>query len=245
MKKTKIPYFVQIGFVFLLIFSGCSSNSKKGSENSQIEVMEEGKDTASNKMLGEESAEDISFEFEDEDKNSLDEKHSASMPTNEQSGLSANEEERTDYSAASFDSDVKEEAAPVVAAVGVSESNNLLAGSQQVYEVQAGDTLMLVAFKIYGDYGRWKEIFNLNSSALGSSHHLKKGMKLSYVEPTHKFEWNPDGNPYLIKGGDTLGSISSDVYGTKMKWRKLWDNNKPMIKNPNLIFAGFTLYWIK
>jgi nucleoid-associated protein YgaU len=44
--------------------------------------------------------------------------------------------------------------------------------------------------------------------------------------------------------GETLGTISSDKYGTPVKWRKIYDNNRPLIKNPNTIYAGFTLYYI-
>ena len=46
----------------------------------------------------------------------------------------------------------------------------------------------------------------------------------------------------VIKRGDTLGTISSDTYGTMKFWRNIWDNNRPLIKDPNVIFAGFTIY---
>ena len=52
------------------------------------------------------------------------------------------------------------------------------------------------------------------------------------------------GLPYLIKEGDSLASISLDKYETLNKWRYIYNNNKPLIKDPNLIFAGFTLYYI-
>jgi len=53
-----------------------------------------------------------------------------------------------------------------------------------------------------------------------------------------------NGEKYLIKVGDTLGLISNEVYGTKAKWKKLWENNRQLIKNPNRIFAGFNLYYV-
>lgn len=108
------------------------------------------------------------------------------------------------------------------------------------YTVQAGDTLMLVAFKVWGDYERWKELSELNGGiAMGQ---LPVGKVLKYVP--NGFSWNPQGLPHLIKRGDTLGTISTEKYGTDNKWRDIWDNNRPMIKDPNLIFAGFTLYYI-
>lgn len=107
------------------------------------------------------------------------------------------------------------------------------------YTVQKGDTLMMVAFKIYGDYGKWKEIQKWN-------HGVKKlsaGMQLQYQVPEKAFGWMPSGEAYLIKTGDTLGTISMDKYHTSRKWRSLYENNKPLIKDPNLIFAGFTIYY--
>jgi hypothetical protein len=53
-----------------------------------------------------------------------------------------------------------------------------------------------------------------------------------------------NGESYLIKKGDTLGLISNDVYGTTRKWKKLWENNRQLIKDPNRIYAGFYLYYV-
>ena len=55
--------------------------------------------------------------------------------------------------------------------------------------------------------------------------------------------WPPEGNPYMIKKGDFLTKISQKIYGTSKKWKKIFKRNKLMIKNPNLIFAGFTLFY--
>lgn len=110
------------------------------------------------------------------------------------------------------------------------------------YTVQQGETLMLIAFKIYGDYGKWRELARLNSGKLGSRYTVSKGTVISYNPPVEPFQWSPTGNPYLIKTGDTLGTISSDTYGTTKYWRNIWENNTPLIKDPNKIFAGFTIY---
>jgi len=109
------------------------------------------------------------------------------------------------------------------------------------YNVESGDTYMLIAFKLYGDNRKWRAIANDNPRF----HHLKlrKGQTIKYRTPETDFKWNPEGLPYLIKSGDTLGSISSEKYGSTKKWRFLWQNNRPMIRNPDLIFSGFTLYY--
>jgi LysM repeat protein len=84
----------------------------------------------------------------------------------------------------------------------------------------------------------------LNAGKLGGGTNVSPGMQLSYSSAGAGFSWNPAGNPYLIKRGDSLSLISKDVYGTLFKWRKIWDNNKPLIKDPNKIFVGFTIYYL-
>lgn len=110
------------------------------------------------------------------------------------------------------------------------------------YQVQENDTLMLVAFKVYGDYSRWREIAEYNSELLKGSTSLEKGMNLQYKAPKERFEFRPDGNPYLVKKGDYLVKISHKTYGTSKHWEAIWKNNQPLIKDPNVVFAGFTIY---
>lgn len=114
-----------------------------------------------------------------------------------------------------------------------------LAGGIGEYKVEKGETLMMIAFKIWGDYSKWRELAKMNPKAKNA---VSKGMVLKFNAPAEKFVWNPAGEPYLIKKGDTLGTVSKERYGTPRKWKKVWENNKPLVKNPNLIFAGFTLY---
>lgn len=119
------------------------------------------------------------------------------------------------------------------------------AGSVKSYRVQKGETLMQIAFKIYGDISKWKEIKNMNSGVISNNTSLKANTELKYRAPETPFVWNPAGEPHLIKNGETLGTISNAVYATPKKWKTLWENNKPLIKNPNVIYAGFTLYYTK
>ena len=112
-------------------------------------------------------------------------------------------------------------------------------GPMETYRVQKGDTMMMIAFKIYGDYRKWRDIksWNKNVKKLG------EGVELKYYVPDQKFGWKPNGLPYLVKTGDTLQIVSLDKYGTTRKWKSIYDNNLPLIRNPNLIFAGFTIYY--
>jgi nucleoid-associated protein YgaU len=137
-----------------------------------------------------------------------------------------------DYPAESKPKKSKKQKAPIV----------MSTGEHALYTASNNETLMLIAFKIYGDYGQWKNIQALNQDILGVNGTVKAGMQLKYEKPAAAFIWQPEGNSYLIKSGDTLGKISNESYGSQKYWKNIWNNNKPLIKDPNKIFAGFTIY---
>jgi nucleoid-associated protein YgaU len=115
----------------------------------------------------------------------------------------------------------------------------------KIYKVKKGETLMQIAFKLYGDINRWSDLKKLNQEKVSRDKTLATNMSIKYEAPETEFVWNPVGEPYLINNGETLGVISNNVYQTPKKWKSIWENNKPLIKNPNIIYAGFTLYYIK
>jgi nucleoid-associated protein YgaU len=110
------------------------------------------------------------------------------------------------------------------------------------YSVQSNETLMLIAFKLYGDYGKWKEIASLNQDKLNGSTLISTGMQLRYNTQGANFNWSPSGKEHIVKSGDTLSLISNHYYATIHKWKQIWENNKPLIKDPNKIFVGFTIF---
>jgi len=116
-------------------------------------------------------------------------------------------------------------------------------GETSTYSVRAGDTLMKIAFTLYGDVDRWKDLQEWNRGKLKSVNQLKVGMSLTYETPSTSFSPEQLAHSYLIKKGDTLAGIADEVYGRKMKYKKLQNYNRRLIKNPNRIFAGFTIYY--
>lgn len=108
------------------------------------------------------------------------------------------------------------------------------------YAVERGDTLMLIAFKVYGDVFQWRKILADNTDRISDPSHLAAGTQLR-VDNEAADDYYNGFERYLIKHGDTLGLISNDIYGTKRKWKKLWRMNDRMIKDPNRIYAGFFL----
>jgi len=124
-----------------------------------------------------------------------------------------------------------------------SKASAVPAGDPTSYEVKKGDTLMKIAFEQYGDVYRWKEIYNANRDAIKNPSDVPPGTKLT-LNGAGMVAIERNGESYLIKRGDTLGVISNDVYGTTRKWKKLWENNRQLIKDPNRIYAGFYLYYV-
>lgn len=119
-----------------------------------------------------------------------------------------------------------------------------LSKETKTYKVEKGDTLMLISFKLYGNYLLWKKIARLNPGIKLDKGIVTVGQELKYYPPLTPFVWEPQGNPYLIQIADTLSRISKKVYQDYSKWKLIWDNNKPLIRDPNLIFAGMTLYYL-
>jgi len=120
------------------------------------------------------------------------------------------------------------------------EGSSPMISEVQEYTAEKGDTLMLISFKLFGDYTKWRELQSMNSNVLAGG--LKAGAVLKYNSTG--FTWNPQGLPYLIKSGDSLSGISKDKYGTWKRWKEIYENNQPMIRDANLIFAGFTIYYV-
>lgn len=115
-------------------------------------------------------------------------------------------------------------------------------GEPETYIVEENDTLMLISFKLYGHHREWREIYKLNKEKIADFNNPEEGSKLIYYPPENKLRV-PEGLPYLIKNGDTLSLISKEVYRDWRKWTFIWKNNSDQIEDPNIIFAGFTLYY--
>jgi LysM repeat protein len=133
--------------------------------------------------------------------------------------------------------------ADLTEAEATAEESVTTTGETAAYTVKAGDTLMKIAFTIYGDVDRWKDLQEWNRGKLKSVSQLRVGMSLTYETPTTSFSPEQLAHSYLIKKGDTLAGIADEVYGRKMKYKKLQNYNRRLIKNPNRIFAGFTIFY--
>jgi nucleoid-associated protein YgaU len=231
--KTK---FLPLIFVFFIATSltGCSIK-KKNVANEQTQSSAEADESIA-ELSNEESQDALMSEEGQEEAETTEE-------------TAATEEEASnDAVAVREDADVNPENNPVIdtsesmaeeASEEASITTQKVAGGMSEYTVQKGDTLMLIAYKVYGDYSKWRDLSETNNIAAGS---VSVGSKIKYRTSMQNFPKKSAGMAYLIQDGDTLGTISEDKYGTIKKWKNIYENNRQLIKDPNLIFSGFTLF---
>jgi nucleoid-associated protein YgaU len=56
------------------------------------------------------------------------------------------------------------------------------------------------------------------------------------IDSTPDTDWSP--NFYTVQSGDSLSKIAKAQYGDASKWQALFDANREVIKNPDLIYPG-------
>jgi nucleoid-associated protein YgaU len=49
------------------------------------------------------------------------------------------------------------------------------------------------------------------------------------------------GRTYEVKAGDTLSKIAKQEYGDANQWRRIYDANKDILKDPDKIYPGQSL----
>lgn len=125
---------------------------------------------------------------------------------------------------------------------GISSNNqeNLteMGKEEKKYTVKKGDNLWKIAESVLGSGFRWVEISGINN--LQNPDLIFSGQELKIPEE-EIVEKEPVNGEYVVKKGDSLWKISVKLYGDGFKWVKLWETNKSLIRNPNLIEIGMKL----
>lgn len=124
-----------------------------------------------------------------------------------------------------------------------SDSYSTAGGSTGTHTVGRGETLMKIAFAVYGDLYKWRQIYEMNKDVISDPNNVPRGTVLKVEGTGSSPQIDQNGEKYTIQQGDTLGKISNKVYGTPSRWKEIWENNRQLIKNPNKIYAGFDLYY--
>lgn len=208
-------------FIMGSLLTSCSSRNKEEAVSTED-------------VMAEEETLDMLDEFEGEDLFALDEQALDEVPMEE--GMEDGEElvfsddqmDQEEPMAEESWEEPMDQSAPVIE-------------EDATYTVQAGDTLMYVAYKKYGDYSKWRSIAQMNGMSGGQAQ-LEEGMTLQLDPAMVTQVPELEGRAYVIKRGDTLSKISQREYGSIERWKDLWRHNSVMIKDPDLIFAGFQMH---
>ena len=67
---------------------------------------------------------------------------------------------------------------------------------------------------------------------------VRRAVMTAAPDPEEK---EPEPRFYTVVKGDTLGKIAKDHYGNAAKYPVIFEANKPMLKDPNLIYPGQVL----
>jgi nucleoid-associated protein YgaU len=66
---------------------------------------------------------------------------------------------------------------------------------------------------------------------------VKSGASSSAPTPTP----TPTEKTYTVVKGDSLSKIAQSIYGDAKKWKLIYEANRELIKNPDLIYPGQVL----
>jgi nucleoid-associated protein YgaU len=79
---------------------------------------------------------------------------------------------------------------------------------------------------------------------MGATGDASTGSSTPPVENADKMsveQSGPEAKFYTVKSGDTLSKISKDAYGDANQYTKIFEANRPMLKNPDKIYPGQVL----
>jgi len=132
------------------------------------------------------------------------------------------------------------------AQAGIFELSDLLRyagvlGAQQplvTHLVTRGDTLRKIAREQLGDESRWAEIFLANRTTIRNPNLIFVGQVLTLPSGPRR---NPQPRVYVVARGDTLTGIAADQLGDASRWSEIFEINRSLITNPDVIVPGMAL----
>lgn len=111
------------------------------------------------------------------------------------------------------------------------------------HRVLKGETLSAISYRYYGTANRWKSIADanpkVNSKNLPVGYELVIPQSAGTGDTAVKEERRSETlREYRVKRGDTLGKIAKNFYGSTTRWKKIYNANQNVIKNPKSLKIG-------
>jgi nucleoid-associated protein YgaU len=112
------------------------------------------------------------------------------------------------------------------------------APKSEIYTVVRGDCLWRIAAKpkIYNDPYKWMRIWSANLDIIPNPNIIHVSQNLTILRDIDK-------NQYIVIRGDFLSKIAGypQIYGNPFQWKRIYEANKRMIKDPNVIYPEMVL----
>ena len=112
---------------------------------------------------------------------------------------------------------------------------NKLKGMVGTYQVRYnGETPRMIAYKLYADTKKYKDLMRLNPEITNKLQKLKKGEILYYLIPRKSMVWTPEGIPYEIRKYYSVSNVSEDIYKSIKKWIDVYRENALLLGDGDL-----------
>ena len=122
-------------------------------------------------------------------------------------------------------------------------SSDIALTDWDTYLIVPGDFLIKIASQQYGNFRRWREIYNWNREDIGNNPNLIYPFHYLTLKRENKVEeFKPGFSEYEVSSGETLWGIAGKLYGDPVAWIILYlDNTDRLNGNSNFLDPGMRL----
>ena len=108
------------------------------------------------------------------------------------------------------------------------------------YTVMPGDSLWKIAARFYGSGEFWRRIYEENEAVIRNPGRIYAGQVfyIRLLKAAGTEGDNRNRSIYTVQRGDNLWKIAWKIYGSGDFWRRIYDANKDVIRNPWHIRIG-------